>query len=253
MAKFYGSIVKRGKVGASVFAVRNGVTIERQYQPMVYNPNTPNQVAARAKLKTLSQLSEVMASVIAIPRRGLVSPRNTFTKLNYGVVSFADGQATVNLTSVKLTEGILSLPTLTIGRGTSGISAQLSTAASEYDRVVYAMFRRNADNTLLYVASSVVEKGTDTAPVFATTLTTSYTTQAFVVYAYGIRDNTEAARVVFGNVAVPSAEMIATLIVQRTLLDTDVTLSETVAAISAPNTTMDAPSDQRMSKKNSAK
>lgn len=235
MAKFYGSLVKRGKVGASVFAVRNGVTIERQYQPMVYNPNTPNQIAARAKLKALSQLSEVMASVIAIPRRGLVSPRNSFTKLNYGAVSYADDKASVNLSSIKLTEGILSLPTLQLGRSTTGISVQLTAAASEYDRVVYAMFRRNADNTLLYVTSAVVEKGTGTTADFSTTLETSYTTQAFVVYAYGIRDNTDAARVAFGNIAVPSAEMVANLIVARTLLDSDVSLSETVAAISAPS------------------
>lgn len=234
MAKFYGSIVKRGKVGASVFVVRNGVTIERQYQPAVFNPNTQKQVAARAKLKALSQLSEVMASVIAMPRRGLVSARNLFTKANYGAVSFVDNEASIALTSVKITEGILSLPTLQLGRGTTGISAQLSVAAPEYDRVVYAMFRRNPDNSLLYVTSAVIEKGTDTAPVYATTLETSYTTQAFVVYAYGVRDNSEAARVAFGNVSVPSAEMVASLIVSRTLLESDISLSETVAAISAP-------------------
>lgn len=233
MAKFYGSIVKRGRVGASVFAVRNGVTIERQYQPSVFNPKTQKQIAARAKLKALSQLSEVMASVIAMPKQGLVSARNLFTKENYGAVSYVDGEASIALTSVKLTEGILALPALQLGRGTTGITAQLSAAAPEYDRVVYAMFRRNPDDSLMYVTSAVIEKGTDTAPVFATTLETTYTTQVFVVYAYGIRDNTAAARVVFGNISVPSAEMVASLIVSRTLLDTDVSLSETVAAISA--------------------
>lgn len=234
MAKFYGSIVKRGKVGGSVFAVRNGVTIERQYQPAVFNPNTPGQIAARAKLKALSQLSEVMASVIAMPRRGLVSPRNLFTRANYREVSYNDNEASINLTSVRLTDGILSLPTLQLGRGTTGISAQLTAAAPEYDRVVYAMFRRNPDNTLLFVTSAVIEKGDDVAPVYATTLETSYTTQAFVVYAYGVRDNTAAARVAFGNISVPSAEMVARLIVSRTLLDSDISMSETMAAISAP-------------------
>lgn len=233
MAKFYGNAVKYGKLGGSVFAIRNGVTIERQYQPNVFNPSTPGQVAARAKLKALSQLSEVMASVIAMPRQGLVSPRNLFTKANYSAVSYASSEASIALTSIKITDGILSLPTLQLGRGTTGISVQLSAAAPEYDRVVYAMFRRNLDNTLMYVTSAVIEKGSEVAPVYATTLETSYTTQTFVVYAYGVRDNTEAARVAFGNISVPSAEMVANLIVARTLLDSDVSLSETVAAISS--------------------
>ena len=232
MAKYYGSSVKNGKVGGSVFAIRNGVTIERQYQPRVFNPSTLKQVESRAKMKTLSQLSEVMASVIAIPRKGLVSPRNTFTKINYGAVSYEDNTAEVNLTSIKLTEGIEALPAVIASRAADGISAAMSERVTDVDRIVYALFRRNNDGTLYLVGTAVVNEPGE-AGTFQTTIETTYTTQTFVLYAYGVRDNSENARTTFGNIEVPTAQMVAQLVVNRSLNESDITLTETVSVISA--------------------
>ena len=51
MAKFYGGYVKSGKLGSSVFTITKGITIERQYQPRVFNPRTIGQVGQRAKFR----------------------------------------------------------------------------------------------------------------------------------------------------------------------------------------------------------
>lgn len=257
MAKYFGNAVKYGKVGGSVFAIRNGVTIERQYQPNVFNPSTTGQVAARAKLKALSQLSEVMASVIAIPRKGLVSPRNSFTKINYGAMSYANNTAEVALTSIKLTEGIEALPPVNASRGATGIGCSMSERVVDVDRIVYSLFRRNEDGSL-YLAGSAVVNDPGNEGKFPVTIPTSYTTQTFVLYAYGVRDNSENARATFSNLNVPTAAMVAELIVNRTLIESDVTLTETVSVISsseqanqaaAPEVEPLAPSDAISSRK----
>lgn len=216
-----------GKIADTVMAVRNGEQIVRKYQPVVQNPKSAAQLEARAKLKLISQLAAVMAPVIAIPREGIVTSRNQFVKLNYGSMSYADNTANVQLTSVKLTKGVVSLPALQITRDTNNITAALSSALVNVNRVVYAMFVKQDDNTLRLASTQVVS-----APGTGGTFNAMFPPVATegVVYAYGVRDNTEAARVIFGDMQVPTAESVAKLIVSRVLLDTDVTLTETRAS-----------------------
>ena len=228
MAKYYNNQKKTGKLAGSVFAIRFGETIERAYNPVVANPSTVNQVAARAKLKMLSQLSAVMASVIAIPREGAVSPRNLFTRINYPAATYSENQADVTLTAVKLTKSVVGMPALITGRSEQN-QIQLALTASdttELSRVVYAVFQKQADNTLRLYASRVVSTPGENNQFSAQVEATS---DAYVVYAYGVRDNTEAARVAFGELTVESAETVAKLIVSRNLAESDVTLTETRA------------------------
>lgn len=236
MAKIYGLFGSMtGKVADVVMAVRNGEQIARKYQPVVTNPSTPAQVANRARLKLMSQLSAAMAPVIAIPRQGNISARNGFVKLNYGTTSYSGNNATVELTDVKLTKGVVGLPTLNTSRAAGGDLNLALTAAPQkvYDRVVYAVFHRSVNNDLLYDGSTVVSEAgeSNTYPALFELPTGGFTQ---VIYAYGIRDNSEAARTKFANMSVPSAEMIATLLVTRSLSEVDVTLSETQAQIVEP-------------------
>lgn len=222
-----------GKLADTVMSVRNGEQIARKYQPVVYNPSTPAQVEQRAKLKALSQLSAVVAPVIAFRRQGSVSSRNRFTKKNFVNVSFADDTASVNLLSVDLTGGVVALPALTVTRDLSSMDVALSQDAPSIDRVVYVVVVRNADNKLALGPTTVVEKeATGTFPWELGDNRPSYTLDCFV-YAYGIRDNSEAARSKFGDLTSPDGETVAELIVSSSLLESDVTLTETVAA-SAP-------------------
>lgn len=225
MAKFYGSIVKTGKVGGSVFRVRNGMTIESQYQPVVYNPSTSAQIAVRARLKLMSQLSAVMAPVIALKRIGTVSSRNRFSSMNFGSTSYTNDQAQVNLLAVKLTDGVLALPPITVTRAENQLTASLSGVYQNIDRVVYVSFYKQNDGTLRYQGSAVATEA-GTGNVWSATFANSTSS---IVYAYGIRFNTTAASVAFGNMRVESADNIARLIVSSVLAMSDITLTETQA------------------------
>lgn len=226
MAKIYGLFGSmKGKVADVVMAVRNGEQIVRKYQPVVSNPSTPAQVAVRAKMKLLSQLSAVMAPVIAMPRVGAVSSRNMFTKENYVNATYANNQADITLLGVKLTKGILSMPPLNATREGTNVTVRLRSGVS-YNRVVYSFFAKQNDNTLRYVTSSVVsEPGND--GYFPAVVAIS--NLPLVIYAYGVRDNNDAARAAFGNLQVVTAETVAKVIVSRVLKESDITLTETVA------------------------
>lgn len=225
MAKIYGLFGSmNGKVADVVMAVRNGEQIVRKYQPTVANPSTPAQVQARAKLKLMSQLSTVMSSVIAMRRVGAVSSRNQFVKANYPAATYANNQADITLSMVKITNSVLSLPAISATRGEGNVSVQLTFPVSGLSRMVYTFFIKTSDNSLRYIGSEVVADA-GASGFFTTTRTIS--AGAHVVYAYGVRDNTDAARAKFGNLSVPTAEAVAKLVVSNTLTEADVTLTET--------------------------
>ena len=227
MAKFYGGSVKVGKKGDAVFRVRFGETIESQYQPIVANPSTDLQVQSRAKLKLASQLSAVLAPVIAIKRVGSKSPRNMFVKANYPLLSYTGSAAQANLNGIQLTKSVVAMINFNADR-TSGnkIAVELNLSAGDtIDRVVYVECLKEADNSLRLVGSSVVETaGLDGK--FAGEL--PYTDAPVVILAYGVRDNNDRSRAVFGNMSAPTAEEVAKLIVSRQLLASDTTLTETL-------------------------
>lgn len=234
MAKYFGIAVKTGKMGSSVFSVRNGVTIERQYQPIVNNPQTEAQVKARAKLKLISQLSEIMAPVIAIPRMGLASSRNLFVRRNYPILGYSGSTATIPLESVQLTDSVLSLPGIVAtpsGGGGGTIAVRMASVVSEeIDRVVYIYLLRQANggvrlhNTI--VVSSAGESGN-----FSGTIPSGVLAEGGVVLAYGIVTKTETARVKFENLRVPTAAQIAQLVANRVLTEKDIDTTETVGTI----------------------
>lgn len=235
MAKIYGLFgAMSGKVADVVMSVRNGQQIVRKYQPVVANPKSQNQYTTRARFKLISQLSAVLATVIAIPRVGGVSSRNRFSSVNFPISSFDGSKATIELDKVQLTSSVVGFPQVAATRGASSIEVALDTegdaSAADFDRVVYAMFVRNQDDTLMFVGSTVVSQPGDSGN-FAAEL--PYTEKSAVVYSYGMRDNSDAARMYFGNTEVTSAAMIAQLIVSHTLSDTDVTVSRTVGTLLA--------------------
>ena len=212
-----------GKLADTVMSVRNGEQIARKYQPVVYNPSTPAQVATRAKLKLMSQLSAVMAPVIAIPREGNVSARNLFVKKNYGATSYADNSASVNLEAVKITDSVVPLPPLSAVRHENQVTLSLTRADADINRVVYCLFYKEDDE--LRFRTSIVVNTPGTTSHYETTIQASGLDE--VVYAYGIRDNSDAARTKFGNMEVPTAQSIAQLIVSRAMTNTDITITET--------------------------
>lgn len=244
MAKIFGlNGVITGRQGNNVFAIRAGAQMLRKYQPVVFNPNTDAQVATRARMKLMSQLSAVMATAIAIPRDGMKSPRNQFVSINFPATTFVGGNADIDLTQVKLTKGVLPMAALSVSRTANtvidahflGVSA--GAAFADVDRVEYFAFVEQNDGTLRLAqkaSSTTLEGG------FPVTLTMGSNRKA-IVYAYGVRFNSEAARVAYGNISIVDASEIARLISSRVLLESDVTLTETkVGVVPQQNTQTNA-------------
>lgn len=237
-----------GKLADTVMSVRNGEQIARKYQPVVYNPSTPAQIAQRAKMKLMSQLSAVLAPAIAIRRVGNVSSRNMFTKKNMPNVTYQANEASINLPNVQLTDSVVGIGaiTLTPGEGTLGISLAPTDTPYDFDKVMYIICVKQSNNSLRYSNSVLVS-----TPGEYTNFPTSITDNGFllVIYAYGIRLNSEAARVAFGNLTTPTAENVAKLLVTSTLLESDVTLSATTGIEYTPSQANVVPDDGNRSTK----
>lgn len=201
-----------GKLGATVFAVNSGVQIAREYQPKVTNPNTEAQQDTRARFKLMSQLSAIMAPVIAIKKDGLKTARNQFQSINFDIVEYENENASINLNLVQLTKSNRSFAGFSADRsGGAAIAVELlGSMAATADRVVYIAYEKQIDGSLSLLDSKVCNTpGADGK--FADTLT--YTDEAVVLYAYAIKDTDASMTAKFGNLIAPSAEKVAKLLV----------------------------------------
>lgn len=230
MAKYFNNRIKTGKLAGSVFAVRYGDVIERAYNPIVANPSTPSQVAQRAKLKMMSQLSAVVSSAIAMPRVGAVSARNRFVKKNFSNATYQENIASVAMENIQLTDSIVALPELSASRtDTTRISVQLAQADAELDAVQYYVFLRTGDNEIRYYSTR--RENESQQGFFGCVL--SVPNQDVVIYAYGVRANSESGRAVFGDLTIPVSLTMAELMVSYSLGVSDITLTETKGAVVA--------------------
>ena len=215
-----------GKLGSSVFSVSAGTQIVRQYQPIVTNPSTAQQVNNRARLKLMSQLSAVFADVIAIPKEGMRSARNLFVQTNYPVTSAVNGVASANLADIAITRGGAQIPSVIAERvEDTSVSVALAAKADQIvSRVVYVMFYRNAAGELQLIDSAVVETaGEDGTFPYEF----PYQERDVIVYAYGIFDKNAKASAKFGNYQVTDGTQVASLIADRKISENDYLLTKT--------------------------
>ena len=227
-----------GKLGSSVFSVTAGEQVVRQYQPVVTNPSTENQVNNRARLKLLSQLSAVMADVIAIPRAGALSPRNIFVSDNYPITTAENGAATIDLAKIALTKGGMQIPAVVAERdGDTGINVALAAKADQLvARVIYIAFYRNNVGELQLLDSAVVETA-GAEGLFPYVF--PYVSQDVIVYAYGIFDKNSKATAKFGNYGVETGTQVASLIADRKVSESDYLITKTQGVVLAGETTAD--------------
>lgn len=122
-----------GKLGASVWTVRKGVQVVREYTDKVSNPNTPAQVGQRAKFKLLTQLGAVVAGDGMFFRN--LNPgesmRNAFMRANMPAVTLSPtgDVALLNVGAVVLTDGHTTAPTATFNRSTGVLNVDLAAEA----------------------------------------------------------------------------------------------------------------------------
>lgn len=225
-----------GKLGSSVFSVTSGTQIVRQYQPVVTNPSTAKQVNNRARLKLMSQLSAVMADVIAIPKNGMQSARNIFVQENYKITAAENGQATVDLSAIALTKGGMRIPAVIAERNAdTSIDVALAMKADQLvSRVIYIMFYRNNQGELQLADSAVVETAGEDG-TFPWSF--GYKQQDVIVYAYGIFDKNSKATASFGNYSVATGTKMASLIANRKVSESDYLISKTQGIVLIGETT----------------
>lgn len=210
-----------GKKGDSVFVINHGVQIEREYNSKVSNPSTSAQVGQRARFKLASQVSAALENVIAIPRKGILSPRNRFVKRNmpffYGGV---DG-AQVTYENLQLTLGSTGLPGIYASRTGSG-DLELSLTEPVHKSVsyvAYCIFRKTDEEMLQLVASEIVPVNEDEVDA---NITIADPGGNLVIYAYGYRIKNAKAKAKYDNYRVASAADMATLIANRRIEASDV-------------------------------
>lgn len=229
MAKMYGLTGKMsGKYGNAVFRIRRGEQVMAQYNPIVDNPNTAKQVAARGRMKLMSQLGAIYAAIIAIPREGAKTSRNLFTKVNYKLTSFLDNRASAELAQIQLTKSSREMPSFTVTRS-NGTSINVAFVAEQsFSRVVWAVVAKNANGNLRVFTSQVVEGDPNVPNTFSAKL--AYTDEAIVVYGYAITDSNAKASAAFGDINSPTAEAIAQLLTNRSLSAMDYVATATGGA-----------------------
>lgn len=227
MAKITNMVgLAKGKTGSIVYSVRGGEQIARAYNPYVANPNTPSQVQARSKLKLLSQVSAAVAPVIAIPKKGAVSARNIFTKVNYKYTNYIGHTAQLKLADMQLTDSAVGIEGFVADRS-SGDTIHVAlkgNMSAIYDAVVYIVIGRMTSGQLYPFADAVVENaGAD--GTFPAEL--PYNDGDISVHCYGIKSKNANAKAAYNNLGSPSAQGIAQLVASRSVKAEDLGLSET--------------------------
>ena len=215
-----------GKVGGSVYYVNRGVQVRREYTAAVTNPSTEAQVGQRSRFKLASQVSASLSDVIAIPRVGIVSPRNAFVKLNMPFFYSEPAGAYVSYSSLQITRGNIGLPDVVASRTNSNsLSVYLAQPASpSISFVVYNVFNVLADGVLTFAASTIVNTQTERS---VATATIEGVSGALVIYAYGFSLTNAKAMAKYGRYSVSSGLDVARLVSSRTLDKQDIRFSVT--------------------------
>lgn len=187
MAKFYGGYVKSGKLGSSVFAVSKGITIERQYQPRVFNPQTKGQIQQRTKFKLLSGLGSVVSPFACLLTEGLQTQANAFVKRNMQFVSFTGTSARIDMPKIQISGGSNGFvtPTFTIASGTGkGSISEEDVTAAGFDGVVFLVVGTRRPN-VARITGKVILAPTENA--FSIEFHTQSAFPEYHLYAYGIK------------------------------------------------------------------
>lgn len=193
------------------------------------NPQTTSQVSQRTKFKLMSQLSAVLAPVIAIRRDGALSPRNVFQKLNFPLITEANSQAQLSYENIQLTKSNIAIPSVYIQREGSDVNAEITGGSlpSGMKRAVFVAYTKNTEGSLTFFGS-IIQEGYEVGGTV--TFSDAPQDQDLVVYAYGIIDASAAATAKYGNMNAASGVDIVTLMNDRQLSASDYTFTQTRGA-----------------------
>lgn len=216
----------RGKIAGMVYAVNRGVNVVRELNAAPFNPSTTAQVDARAKLKLLSQASAVVAPIIAMPRRGMMTQRNHFTKVNYKYTEVAEMVARIVLADMQFTSSDVGFPGFKAQRIPGyGISVELlQNAVPAFDKCVWITLRILESGKFMVAESKVVDL-TEELPLGSTIMQNIQ--GDCTVHCYGISLKSASAKGYFENTVVATAEQVAQLVSDNVFNESEFAFSET--------------------------
>lgn len=223
-----------GKLGASVWTVRKGVQVVREYTDKVSNPNTPAQVGQRAKFKLLTQLGAVVAGDGMFFRNlnSGESMRNAFMRANMGAVTLSPtgDVALLNVGEVVLTDGHTTAPSAFFNRTSGIMSVDLSAAAmSDIMGIGYAVITL-PDVGRVIGYSARAEKAEGDTTITATIVAGPTLMNKTNVLVWGYRFADAAARAKYEAIAATETADVVSLEFNRMLREGLIEPTQTVLA-----------------------
>lgn len=223
-----------GKLGASVWTVRKGIQVVREYTDKVTNPNTPAQVGQRAKFKLLTQLGAVVAGDGMFFRNlnSGESMRNAFMRANMPAVTLSPtgNVALLNVGKVVLTDGHTTAPTATFNRTTGILSVDLSaTAMSDIMGIGYAVITL-PDVGRVIGYSARAEKAEGETTITATIIAGPAMMNKTNVLVWGYRFADAAARARYEAIAATETADVVSLEFNRMLREGLIEPTQTIVA-----------------------
>lgn len=223
-----------GKLGASVWTVRKGVQIVREYTDKVTNPNTPAQIGQRAKFKLLTQLSAVVAGDGMFFRN--INPgesmRNAFMRANMPAVTLSPtgDVALLNVGAVVLTDGHTTAPSASFNRTTGTLSVDLSSdAMSDIAGIGYAVITLPEVGRVIGY-SARAEKADKATSITATIVAPPALKNKTNVLVWGYRFADANARARYEDIAASESANVVSLEFERMLRDGLIEPTQTVIA-----------------------
>lgn len=223
-----------GKLGASVWTVRKGVQVVREYTNKVSNPNTPAQVGQRAKFKLLSQLGAVVDGDGMFFRN--INPgesmRNAFMRANMPAVTLSPtgDVALLNVGAVVLTDGHTTAPTASFNRTAGTLSVDLSAnAMSDIMGIGYAVITLPELGRVIGY-SARAEKAEGATTITATIVAGPALMNKTNVLVWGYRFADAAARAKYEEIAASETADVVSLEFNRMLREGLIEPTQTVVA-----------------------
>lgn len=188
----------KGKIGAVVYQQYEGMQVAKEYQPVVKNPQTTNQINQRAKFKLASQIVGQFADVLNV-RLAKYSP---YTRIRRGaaiknltLVATLDGNSAGVLTAdVQNAINTISMSDIEAPAITTSTPGQIGVTATDGDIVIVT--------TVGYASDGMFEKKTTerytsdgTAKVFLNIGSGKST-----IMCVALRANTEEGRAIISNI-----------------------------------------------------
>lgn len=212
-----------GKLGASVWTVRKGVQVVREYTDKVSNPNTPAQVGQRAKFKLLTQLSAIVAGsgIFFSNLRAGESMRNAFMRANMGAVTLSPtgDVALLNTSKVVLTDGNKMAPPASYNRSSNVLTVDLTEEAmSDIMGVGYAVITI-PDLGRVFGYSGRAEKAEGATSISVNITVPPQLVNRTGVLLWGYRFATDAARARYEAIAASETADVIALEFDRMLRD----------------------------------